>query len=82
MGETPTQVAHPARAVIRTLFAAVVGLAALIPVVIAASGVPTVGAVAVVLTVCGAVTRVLADPRVNAFLTIYVPWLSAEPPKV
>lgn len=78
----PTQVAHPARAVVRTLFAAVVGLAALIPIVVAASGVPVVGAVAVVLGVCGTVTRVLADPRVNAFLAVYVPWLAAEPPKV
>ncbi|MBM4498224.1 hypothetical protein [Prescottella equi] len=76
---SPTQVAHPWRAVARTVFAAVVGLASLIPTVILASGVPPEGLAAQAVAVCAAITRVLADPRVNLFMTRFLPWLSASP---
>lgn len=80
---TASQVTHPSRAVIRTVFQALVGLCALAPVVYTAASQqdPAVatGAAAGVLAITGAVTRIMALPGVDAWLRIYVPWLAATP---
>lgn len=81
----PTQVRHPWRAVARTVFALLVGAAALAPEVVSVGRLDTVpalsGAVATLLAVSGGVTRVLAIPGVNAWLAANVPWLAASPAK-
>lgn len=74
----PTQVAHPWKATVRTVFAVVVALLTLIPVVVATAGIGTVPAVAQIVVVTGAVTRVLALPEVQAFISTFIPWLSAD----
>ena len=89
MGETPsviarpTQSQHPARAVIRTVFAFVASLALVIPVVVEAIGADfaSVPVVATIVGVAAAVTRVLAIPQVNEFLQrwVYTSWLAANP---
>lgn len=76
---TPTQTAHPWRATVRTVFAALVALLPVLPYVADELGVSTVGWVASVLVIVGGVTRVLAVPRVNAWITEYVPWLAPTP---
>lgn len=80
-----SQIAHPSRAVTRTVFQALVGLCALAPVVYAAASQhdPAVvtGAAAGVLAVTGAVTRIMALPGVDAWLRQYVPWLATVPPQ-
>lgn len=79
-----TQSAHPWRATVRTAFAAVVGFLALLPLVATdvfqGGNVPAV--VVTVLGVAAAVTRVLANPAVEGFLRVYVPFLSAKPAEV
>ena len=79
----PTQVRRPWRATVRTVFAALVSLAALAPLIAEAveeatgydlSGVPFV---VVVLAVCAAVTRVMAVPAVEVFLKRFLPFLAA-----
>lgn len=77
--QAPTQTRHPWRATVRTVFAATVALLSLLPVIAATAGVDTVPAIAQVLVVAGAVTRVLALPGVERFLELYVPWLAASP---
>ena len=75
----PTQVRNPRRALIRTIFAAAVSLAAITPFIVNALGVATTGGVwAAVLAVAGAITRVMALPGVNAWIESYVPWLAPE----
>lgn len=74
-----TQSAHPWRATTRTIFAAAVALLTLLPVIAATAGIDTVPAIAQVLLVAGAVTRVLALPGVEGFLESYLPWLAARP---
>lgn len=77
---TPTtQNRHPWRAVIRTVFAAVVAAATLLPVAAAAGGIDTVPAVAQVVAIAGAVTRFLALPVVEEWMRDFVPWLAAAP---
>jgi hypothetical protein len=76
---TPTQVQHPWRATVRTVFALVVALASLLPYVFAEANVPTEGVVAQVLLVASGVTRVMAMPAVQALVAEYLPWLSATP---
>jgi hypothetical protein len=75
----PTQTAHPWRATARTVFAAVVALLPIVPFVVAQLGVATVPWVAGGLVAVGAVTRVLAMPAVNAWITEYLPWLAPAP---
>jgi len=75
----PTQTQHPWRATVRTVAAGTVALVTLLPYVVAEANIPVEGIVAQVLTVTGAVTRVLAIPRVNAWVTEYVPWLAPTP---
>lgn len=77
---TPTQVAHPWRAVARTVVAWVVGAAALAPLIyeaiVQADAASATGWAAVALGVAGAVTRVAALPQVEAFLQRFLPWLA------
>ncbi|SFM72171.1 hypothetical protein SAMN05421671_3140 [Pimelobacter simplex] len=78
---TPTQVRRPWRATARTLFAAVVALAAMLPLLVQASGLDDTWApVAGALAIAGAITRIMALPVVEDFLARFVPWLAAEPP--
>ena len=74
---TPTQVAHPWRATVRTVVQVTVALAALLPFIIEAVGLSTsLPFVAGVLAVAAAITRVAALPQVEAFLSRFVPWLA------
>lgn len=73
----PTQIEYPWRATARTIFQGFVGLCALLPLVLL-TDTPPVGAVAVALTVSGAVTRTMAIPEVNDWISTYAPWLAAE----
>jgi len=75
---TTTQARHPWRATVRTVFALVVGLASLVPDVVAAGGFdPDAPAVVRVVAVAGAITRIMALPSVEAFLREFFPWLAA-----
>lgn len=80
----PTQARHPWRAVARTIFAVVVGLAAMAPLVYEEAAqqdaAAATGWAGTALAIAGAITRVLALPAVNAFLARFVPFLAAEPP--
>jgi len=76
----PTQTRYPWRATLRTVAAAAVGALSLIPVVVATAGLSTVPAVAQVVAVAGAITRVLAVPAVDAWLHTYLPWLAGHNP--
>ncbi len=76
---TPTQTRHPWRATARTVIAAGVALLSLLPYVAATAHVDTVPAVAQVLVVTGAITRVLALPAVDRWVRRYLPWLAASP---
>lgn len=81
----PTQVRRPWRSTLRTIFQALVGLAALAPLIAAAveeatgydlDGVPFI---VVALAASAAVTRVMAIPQVEAFLKRFLPFLAAAP---
>ncbi|MFE3144755.1 hypothetical protein [Streptomyces scopuliridis] len=57
----------------RTVFAQVVSIAAALPLIVTASGVPeTSGAVVALLAVAGAVTRILALPAVDELLPAWL----------
>lgn len=75
-----TQTAHPWRATLRTVFAALVALAAMAPPIYSAatnqSPEAATGWSAVMLAITGAVTRVLALPGVDEWLARYMPWLA------
>lgn len=77
-----TQGVHPWRATVRTVFALVVALAAMAPLIYGAvaqaDAEGATGAAAGALAIAGAITRVLALPAVDAFLARFVPWLSAD----
>jgi ABC-type uncharacterized transport system permease subunit len=76
----PTQLRRPWRATARTVFAAVVGFAALLPLLVQASGVDqTLPAVAGAVAVAGAITRIMAIPQVETFLRTFLPFLAASP---
>lgn len=79
MNQNPTQVNHGWRATTRTAFAVLIGLASVLPVVLATTGLDTTVYGAQVLAVAAAVTRVLALPAVNQFITVWLPWLAAAP---
>lgn len=74
----PTQVRHPWRATVRTVFAAVVALLSLLPTIALVGHVDTVAWVSQLLAVAAAITRVLALPGVNDWLRRFVPWLAAD----
>jgi predicted Kef-type K+ transport protein len=70
---TPTQTRHPWRATARTIFAALVGVLSLLPAIAVTAGVDTVPAVAQAVVIAGAITRVLANPAMDAWLRRFVP---------
>lgn len=74
-----TQVRHPWQATLRTVFAAVVGLAGAWVIIVKTLGLDeTVPWVAGSIAIAGAITRVLAIPAVNEWLNRFFPWLSAN----
>lgn len=77
----PTQVKHPTRAVVRTVFQTIVGLAALLPFLVTQAGmdVDEWPWLTTALAVAAVITRVMANPRVEAFLQQRFPWLAAKP---
>lgn len=81
---TPTQVNHPWRAVVRTVFQFTLALAVAAPVIYAAITLQSPelasGAVASILTAAGAVVRVMNTPAVNQIINQYLPFLSANGP--
>lgn len=77
----PTQVRRPWKATVRTVFAVVVALAAMFPLLVQASGLDeTLGPVAGALAISSAITRIMALPSVDDFLARFLPWLAADPP--
>ncbi|ALG28095.1 hypothetical protein AOZ07_03145 [Glutamicibacter halophytocola] len=78
---TTTQGAHPWRATVRTIFAAVIALAALAPLIYTAAAQQSpelaTGAIGGALVTAGAITRIMAIPGVEAFLQRFLPFLSA-----
>jgi hypothetical protein len=75
----PTQTQHPGRATIRTVAAGVVALVTLLPYILGAVHADTTVWGVQALAVSAFVTRILAMPVVNGWLTEYVPWLAATP---
>jgi hypothetical protein len=75
----PTQVKHPNRTSVRTIFQGLIALAAITPLILTTAGIPVVGWAAILVAVSGAITRVMALPGVENFLETYVPALAAKP---
>lgn len=77
---TTTQTRRPWRTTARTVFQGAVGLAAMLPLLVNASGLDeTAAPVAGALAISGAVTRVMALPAVESWLERFVPFLAAKP---
>lgn len=75
---TPTQVAHPWRATVRTIFQAAVSFAAMWGLIVEAMGLDaTAGWVAASLAFTGAITRIMALDSVDRWLSQFVPWLAS-----
>lgn len=75
---TPTQTRYPWRASIRTAVAVIVALAAMLPALVAASGVDeALAPVAGALAIATAITRIMALGAVDRFLQRFLPWLAA-----
>ncbi len=78
--EDTTQVRYPWRAMARTIFQLVVGLAAAMPMLVASTGLPTTAAgIGAALAVSATITRIMAVPAVAILIARYAPWLAAEP---
>lgn len=78
-----TQARHPWRSTTRTVVAFLIGLAAIWGGVVDVAGInPSGKLIAPTILVAGSVTRVLADPRVEALLRRFkvTSWLAAAPP--
>jgi|SRR5690606_37575284 len=77
-----TQAAHPWRAVSRTIFAVVVALSSMAPMIYEAiadaDAAGATGWAATALAISGAITRVLALPAVEDFLERFLPFLAAR----
>lgn len=66
----PSQVAYPAKAVVRTVIQVLVGLAAIAPFLVGDLGLSTTGGlIAGALGVAAALTRIMAVPAVNRMLS-------------
>lgn len=72
-----TQSAYPWRATVRTAFQAIVGLAALMAMITVDAGTPA--ALATAVAVSASVTRIMAIPAVNGWITAFLPILAAAP---
>lgn len=76
----PTQVLHSWRAVARTVFAFVVAVSLSWGAIVDALHLdPSWQWVAVAGLITGAITKLLANPMVEATLQQYAPWLAATP---
>ena len=75
----PTQTRHPGRATFRTVVAGLVGLLSLLPWIIAGAHLDGTVLGGQAVAVAGAVTRVLAIPAVNDWVTQFLPWLAPAP---
>lgn len=75
----PTQVRKPWRATFRTTLTAFVALIPLIPQIAEAANIDEIPAVASVVGLAAAISRVLALNGVEAWLDKYIPILAAEP---
>lgn len=73
----PTQTVHPWRATVRTVSAGALGLLVILPSVLPELGVEALPWAAGLLAVAGGVTRVLAIPAVDVWVTEHLPWLGA-----
>lgn len=74
---TPTQVKRPWRTTFRTVVQGIISLATLLPYVLSDLKLNSEGKAAQVLAVLAIVSRAMANPRVEAFLQKYLPWLAA-----
>lgn len=79
MSNTPTQVTYSWRTTVRTAFQVIVALAAMWGVVVVTLGLGGLPWAAASVTVAAAITRLMALPQVDDFLTRFVPWLAATP---
>lgn len=77
--EPATQVAHPWRTVVRTIFQLVLGLAIALPSLVVGLDLPPSAGLTAALGIAAAVTRVMAIPAVDALLRQWLPWLAADP---
>ena len=75
----PTQVRRPWRSTVRTVFQALIALAAMWALIVEALGLPDWAWVTTSLAVAAGITRVMALPAVEVFLRRFVPWLAAAP---
>lgn len=82
MSTPTTQTQRPWRTVVRTVFQALIGLAALAPFVVDAAGLDTARLPWLLgfLAVCAGITRVMALPQVEDWLGKYLRFLAADPP--
>jgi hypothetical protein len=80
---TATQVKHPWRATVRTVFQGAVSACAAAPLIYDAathgSAGQATGGAAVGLAVAAGITRVMALPTVEGWLARFVPFLAAQP---
>lgn len=74
-----TQTQHPWRATARTIAAAILTLLTVLPAALAAIGPVALPWAAGALAVVGGITRVLAVPAVNDWLSDFLPFLAAKP---
>lgn len=75
-----TQSRHPWRATVRTVAAFLLALAVVWPTLVELAGLnETWQWVSASVAVAGAITRVMADPRVIVFLERFLPFLAPEP---
>lgn len=79
MADQPTQVTHPWRATVRTIFQLVIGLAAALPTLVGLLGLPPSAGLAGALGAAAALTRFMAIPAVDSALQQWLPWLAAGP---
>lgn len=81
MTPTPTPVAHPWRATVRTVFQVLIGLAAIAPSLVTAAGLDPVALplLGTALAVAAVVTRLMASPTVQGFLSIWARRFAADP---
>lgn len=79
MTAQPSQVTHPWRATVRTTLASAAALAAVIAPHASAIDWSDSSTYGIAVAVTALVTRVLADPRVEAVLRRRAPWIAADP---
>ncbi|MFL0579173.1 hypothetical protein [Dietzia sp. 179-F 9C3 NHS] len=78
--DQPTQTQRPWRTTLRTTIAAAWGLVPLWPVIVGELNLDrTIPWVAGSLAVTAALTRIAANPRAEAWLAEWLPWLAADP---